>query len=47
MPNYRLISFELCPYVQRCVMTLREKDVAYDIDYVDLDPAEESGGVLR
>jgi len=36
MPNYRLISFKLCPYVQRCVMILREKEVAYDIDYVDL-----------
>ena len=36
MPNIRLISFELCPYVQRCVMTLREKGVAHDIDYVDL-----------
>ncbi len=36
MPNFRLISFKLCPYVQRCVMTLREKDVAHDIDYIDL-----------
>ncbi len=36
MPNFRLISFELCPYVQRCVMTLREKEIAYDVDYVDL-----------
>ncbi|MEE8212846.1 MAG: glutathione S-transferase family protein, partial [Acidiferrobacterales bacterium] len=36
MPDIRLISFELCPYVQRCVMTLLEKGVAHDIDYVDL-----------
>lgn len=36
MTKFRLISFELCPYVQRCVMTLREKDIAYDVDYVDL-----------
>ena len=36
MPNFRLISFDLCPYVQRCVMTLREKEVAHDIDYIDL-----------
>ncbi len=36
MPNFRLISFELCPYVQRCAVTLREKEIAYDIDYVDL-----------
>ena len=36
MPNIRLISFDLCPYVQRCVMTLLEKGVAHDIDYIDL-----------
>ena len=36
MTNFRLISFELCPYVQRCVVTLREKKIAYDVDYVDL-----------
>ncbi len=36
MPNFRLISSKTCPYVQRSVMTLREKGIAYDIDYVDL-----------
>ncbi len=36
MSNFRLISHDLCPYVQRCVMTLREKEVVYDIDYIDL-----------
>lgn len=36
MPHFRLISFKLCPFVQRCVMTLREKAVEYDIDYIDL-----------
>jgi glutathione S-transferase len=36
MSKFRLISFELCPFVQRCVMILREKNVTYDIDYVDL-----------
>lgn len=36
MPHFRLISFELCPFVQRCVMTLRQKNVSYDVDYVDL-----------
>ena len=36
MSNSRLISSKTCPYVQRSVMTLREKGIAYDIDYVDL-----------
>ena len=36
MPNFRLISSKTCPYVQRSVMTLREKGIAYDIDHVDL-----------
>ena len=36
MPHFRLISFELCPYVQRCVVILREKNVVHDVDYVDL-----------
>jgi glutathione S-transferase len=36
MPRFRLISFQLCPYVQRCVMMLREKNVDFDIKYVDL-----------
>ncbi len=37
----RLISFSLCPYVQRSVITLLEKDVAYDIDYIELDAPPE------
>jgi glutathione S-transferase len=37
MPNFRLISSKTCPYVQRSVMILREKGIAYDIDYVDLN----------
>jgi len=36
MPSFRLISFKLCPFVQRCVMILVEKNVPYDIDYIDL-----------
>ena len=36
MSNFRLISYDLCPYVQRCVMTLLEKKIAYDVDYIDL-----------
>lgn len=31
-----LISFELCPFVQRSVITLLEKEVDFDIRYIDL-----------
>ena len=33
---YQLISFVLCPFVQRSVITLKEKQVPFDITYVDL-----------
>lgn len=32
-----LVSFVICPYVQRAVITLKEKDVAFDLTYIDLD----------
>ena len=32
-----LISFKLCPFVQRSVITLREKGVEYDITFIDLN----------
>lgn len=32
----QLISFKLCPYVQRTVITLRDKAVDFDITYIDL-----------
>ena len=32
----RLISFKLCPFVQRSVITLIEKGVDYEIAYIDL-----------
>ncbi|MEQ9363882.1 MAG: glutathione S-transferase family protein [Leptospirales bacterium] len=31
-----LISFKICPFVQRSVITLREKRVEYDVTYIDL-----------
>lgn len=31
-----LISFDLCPFVQRSVITLLEKNVDFDIRYIDL-----------
>jgi glutathione S-transferase len=37
MPKLTLISHHLCPYVQRAVIALTEKKVAFDRIYVDLD----------
>ena len=31
-----LISFDLCPFVQRSVITLLEKNVEFDLTYIDL-----------
>lgn len=37
----RLVSFKLCPFVQRAVILLRHKQIDYDIDYIDLtDPPD-------
>lgn len=32
-----LISFKVCPFVQRAVITLRHKHAAYDVTYIDMD----------
>ena len=37
MPKIELISFKLCPYVQRSVITLLEKNIPFDITYIELD----------
>ena len=36
MPKLTLISHDLCPYVQRAVIALTEKGVAFDRIYIDL-----------
>lgn len=36
LPNLKLISFTLCPYVQRAMIVLNEKNVPFDIEYIDL-----------
>ncbi|MFV8749054.1 glutathione S-transferase family protein [Nannocystaceae bacterium ST9] len=36
MPTYKLISFKLCPFVQRSTITLEEKRIPYAIEYIDL-----------
>ena len=37
MSSIELISFKLCPFVQRSVITLLEKKVPFDITYIELD----------
>lgn len=32
----RLVSFNLCPFVQRAVIVLAHKSIEYDIEYIDL-----------
>ncbi len=36
MPNLKLISHHLCPYVQRAVIVLSEKGVLHQREYIDL-----------
>ncbi|MDR3472946.1 MAG: glutathione S-transferase family protein [Devosia sp.] len=36
MTKFTLISSPTCPYVQRAVIALREKHVAFDVIYIDL-----------
>lgn len=34
--HLKLVSFKLCPFVQRAIITLNHKQVDYDITYIDL-----------
>lgn len=36
MAKYRLISLDICPFVQRAAIMLEAKGVDYDIEYIDL-----------
>ena len=36
MARLRLISFEVCPFVQRAAILLQEQNRVYDIEYIDL-----------
>ena len=36
MSKPKLISFKVCPFVQRSVILLKEKSVDYDIEYIDV-----------
>jgi glutathione S-transferase len=35
MPRFMLCSFKTCPWVQRAAIVLQEKQIAYDINYID------------
>ena len=45
MPNFRLISFPLCPYVQRAAILLSEKNVPFE--RVDIDLADKPDWFLK
>ena len=34
--NFELISFKICPFVQRAVITLLHKNISYKVTYIDL-----------
>ncbi len=35
MPHFKLISFPLCPYVQRAMIVLKEKNIDFDVEYIN------------
>ncbi len=37
MNTFTLISYKLCPYVQRVAITLAEKQIPFNLVYIDLD----------
>ncbi|MES9918471.1 MAG: glutathione S-transferase N-terminal domain-containing protein, partial [Candidatus Thiodiazotropha sp. 4PDIV1] len=37
----KLVSFVLCPFVQRSVILLREKQIDFDLEYISLDEPPE------
>jgi glutathione S-transferase len=45
MPKFRLISFELCPYVQRAAIVLAEKGVPFE--RIDIDLANKPDWFLK
>lgn len=36
IPDLKLISYTLCPYVQRVMIVLNEKNIPFDVEYIDL-----------
>ena len=35
--KFKLCSFKTCPWVHRAAIVLQEKDIEYDIEYIDRD----------
>lgn len=33
----KLVSFKLCPFVQRAIITMRHKKIPYDIEFINID----------
>jgi len=36
LPKFKLVSFPICPYVQRAMIILKEKDIPFEIEYINL-----------
>lgn len=36
LPEFKLISFSFCPYVQRARIVMLEKEIAHTVEYIDL-----------
>ncbi len=36
LPNFKLISFPICPYVQRAMIILKEKNIPFEAEYINL-----------
>ncbi len=36
LPKFKLISFPICPYVQRAMIILEEKNIPFDVEYINL-----------
>ena len=36
LPQFMLVSFKICPFVQRAAIALEEKGLGYDLRYIDL-----------
>ena len=41
MAKPKLVSFKICPFVQRSIILLKEKNIDFDIAYINLDEPPE------
>ena len=40
-PKFELVSFDICPYVQRSVITLKHKKIDFKLTFIDLEKPPE------